>query len=82
MHRVKELFNYRVRMLRLWCLTPLSTVFQLHHDSHIYWWKKPEYSEKITDLSHVTDKLYHIMLYRIHFAMCRIQTHNYSYDIN
>jgi hypothetical protein len=46
----------------------------------VLWVEKKEYPVNTTDLSQVTDKIYHIMLYRVHLDMSRNHTHNVSGD--
>jgi hypothetical protein len=41
--------------LALWCFVALETISQLYRGGKFDWRMKPEYLEKITDLSQVTE---------------------------
>ena len=71
-----------VYLQRLWLrsLTPLSTIFQLLRGGQLYLSKQSEYQEKTMDLPQVTNKLYHIILYRAYLAMRVIGTRIFSGD--
>jgi len=65
--------SHKIQEVRLWCLTPISTIFQLFHGDRFL------LVEKTTDLPQITDKLDHIMLYQVHLAISGILIHNFSH---
>ena len=67
--------------LGLWCLTPLSTIFQLYRGGQFYLFvEEIEVPGENHRLSQVTEKHNNIMVYRVHLALTRIRTHNVSDD--
>ena len=55
-----------------------NNISPIYRGGQFFLCRKPEYPEKTTDLPQVTDKLFRIMLYRVHVAMSGTRTHNFS----
>ena len=60
--------------LGLWCLTPLSTIFQLYRGSQFYWQRKQKQQEKTTNLPKL------ITCFIEYTEMSWIQPDNFSGD--
>jgi len=68
-HKNLHTYSFEIQDVRLvYGLTPLSNNIPVILWRSVYWWGKPEYPEKTADLLQVTDKLYHIMLDRVHLT--------------
>ena len=61
--RLVNIFIFLTYCGGLWCSMPFFNNISVI--SQFYWWRKPENREQTTNLPEVSDKLYHIMLYRL-----------------
>ena len=69
-------FIKKVYLFVWWCLTPLSTIFQLYRGGQLYWRRKPEYPDKNhRPVARHWQALSHNV---VHLALIEIRTHNIS----
>ena len=62
------LFNVDIYNRELWYLTSLSTIFKLYRGGQFFFMEETGVPGENHQPTEVTEKLYHIMLYRVHLA--------------
>ena len=65
-----------------WCLTPLSTIFQLYRGGQFYWWREPEYPKKRKNNRPAKSNWQNLSHNVVSSTLNGIQTHNVSGDRN
>jgi hypothetical protein len=66
--------------VRVCCLMPLSTIFQLYHGGQFYWWRKLEYPGKTTDLPASNWQMLSHNVVSSTSRLSGVRTHNVSGD--
>ena len=79
---ISDSSSFGMVLFGLRCSAHFATIFQLYRGDQFYWWRKPEYPDKTTDLSQVIDKLDHIMLHLVHLDINGVRIHNASGDMH
>jgi hypothetical protein len=77
----KALFFWQGRVrLGLWCLMPLSTIFQIYCGGHFFFGGVNQSTQRNHRPVASHWQLWHIMLYRVHLIMNWVRTHKFSGD--
>jgi hypothetical protein len=70
--------NKIIEGVSLWCLTPLSTTFQLYRGGQFYWWRKPEDPGK----TKTENRIIIIEIYRFSFSCPWVTIFLHSRELN
>ena len=72
--RMQRNFRWYIQFRFMVINATFNNISVMYRGGQLYWCRKPEYLQKTTDLSQITDTLYHIMLYQVHQMVHTIES--------